>query len=69
MIDSTETGITLVTGTLEVTDVSINDNGTRYRCQPNNSNLISNVATLTVLGMCMYMYIAYVCILYNIGKF
>ena len=54
MIDTSTTGVTLITGELTVTDVTVNDNGTQYRCQPNNSNLISNVATLTVLGMYIY---------------
>ena len=40
----------MLTDTLIVTNVSVNDNGALYRCQPSN-NAISDVATLTVLGM------------------
>ena len=61
IIDSVIAGNIIITGTLVVIDVSVNDDGTRYRCQPNNSNLISNVVTLSVLGtyVCMYVYYYY----------
>ena len=42
------------TDTLTVTDVSVNDNGALYRCQP-FGNVFSNNATLTVLGEIMYI--------------
>ena len=42
-----------ITDTLTVTSVSVNDNGAQYRCQP-IANVISDVATITVLGMCVY---------------
>ena len=40
---------TTITGTLTVTNVSLSDNGTKYRCRP-FSNVISDVVTLTVIG-------------------
>ena len=40
---------TIVTETLTVTDVSLSDNGAKYRCQP-LGNVISDVVTLTVIG-------------------
>ena len=48
--------IRIITDTLTVTNVSVNDNGALYRCQPFD-NMTSDVVTLTVLGMyvCMYM--------------
>ena len=52
MDDPSVAGDTL-TDTLIVNDVSVNDNGTLYRCQP-LSNLTSNTATLTVLGEIPY---------------
>ena len=52
MDDHSVTGNT-VTDTLTVTDVSVNDNGALYRCQP-LSNVFSNNATLTVLGEITY---------------
>ena len=45
----------IVTDTLTVTNVSVNDNGAQYRCQP-FGNVISDVVTLTVLGMCVHDY-------------
>ena len=41
---------TIITETLTVTDVSPDDNGAKYRCQPLD-NVISDVVTLTVIGM------------------
>ena len=52
MSDSSVTGDT-VTDTVTVTNVSVNDNGALYRCQP-LSNVISNNATLTILGEITY---------------
>ena len=52
MSDSSVTGDT-VTDTLTVTNVSVNDNGALYRCEP-FGNVFSNIATLTVLGEIMY---------------
>ena len=40
---------TVITETLTVTDVSLSDNGTKYRCQP-FGDMISDVVTLTVIG-------------------
>ena len=57
MDDHSVTGNT-VTDTLTVTDVSVNDNGVLYRCEP-FGNVLSNIATLTVLGEIMY----YLCII------
>ena len=48
MSDPSVTG-NRVTDTLTVTNVSVNDNGALYRCEP-LSNVFSNNATLTVLG-------------------
>ena len=39
----------IITDTLTVTDVSVNDNGAQYRCEP-LSNVISDVVTITLLG-------------------
>ena len=52
MSDSITTGDT-VTDTLTVTNVSVNDNGALYRCEP-FGNVFSNNATLTVLGEITY---------------
>ena len=41
---------TIVTDTLIVTNVSLSDNGAKYRCRPVD-DLISDVVTLTVIGM------------------
>ena len=41
---------TIITETLTVTDVSLNDNGAKYRCQPVD-DVISDVVTLTVIGI------------------
>ena len=49
MVNSVLNGDTL-SDTLTVTNVSVNDNGAQYQCEPSN-NAISNVVTLTVLGM------------------
>ena len=46
--------VTIVTETLTVTDVSVSDNGAKYRCRPVD-DVISDVVTLTVIG-------TYVCI-------
>ena len=40
---------TIVTEILTVTDVSLSDNGTKYRCEPVR-DVISDVVTLTVIG-------------------
>ena len=48
-ISSTNTD-TIVTETLTVTDVSLDDNGAKYRCEPIR-DVISDVVTLTVIGM------------------
>ena len=52
---------TIITETLTITDVSLSDNGAKYRCQPLR-DVISDVVTLTVIGMywivvgiCMYV--------------
>ena len=55
----------IITDTLTITDVSINDNGAQYRCQPDIGNVTSITVTLTVLGetiICMHIYVAHVCI-------
>lgn len=44
-----------ITGVLTAYGVSVNNNGSQYRCQP-HSNVISDAATLTVLGMCVHDY-------------
>ena len=41
---------TILTETLTVTDVSLSDNGAKYRCRPVD-DVISDVVTLTVIGM------------------
>ena len=41
---------TIVTETLTVTDISLSDNGAKYRCEPVR-DVISDVVTLTVIGM------------------
>ena len=50
--DPSVTGNT-VTDTLTITNVSVNDNGALYRCEP-FGNVFSNIATLTVLGEITY---------------
>ena len=40
----------IITDTLTVTDVSVNDNGAQYRCEPDIGNVTSITVTLTVLG-------------------
>ena len=56
---STNAG-TIVTETLIVTDVSLSDNGAKYRCRPVD-DVISDVVTLIVIGMylvcCKHTYI------------
>ena len=51
---------TRVTETLTVTDVSVSDNGAKYRCEPIR-DVISDVVTLTVIGTyldcCRYTYV------------
>ena len=47
---------TIITETLTVTDVSLSDNGAKYRCEPIN-DVISDVVTLTVIGMYVHMYL------------
>ena len=42
--------ITTITSTLTVTNISLSDNGAKYRCRPLD-NVVSNVVTLTVIGM------------------
>ena len=42
-----------VTDTLTVSNVSVNDNGALYRCEPTR-DVISNNATLTVIGEITY---------------
>ena len=49
----------IITDTLTITDVSVNDNGAQYRCEPELSNVTSVPVTLTVLGETIC---AYVCI-------
>ena len=44
----------IITDTLTVSNLSVDDNGTQYRCQPDDG-IISMSATLTVLGMCSYL--------------
>ena len=62
----------IITDTLTITDVSVNDNGAQYRCQPDIGNVTSITVTLTVLGkiiMWISMYIVnvfmctYICII------
>ena len=43
----------IVIETLTVTDVSVSDNGTKYRCEPLR-DVISDVVTLTVIGMYVF---------------
>ena len=43
----------IITDTLTVTNVSVDDNGAQYRCQPVNG-VNSMTVTITVLGMCPY---------------
>ena len=40
----------IITETLTITDVSVSDNGAKYRCRPFD-DVISDVVTLTVIGM------------------
>ena len=40
----------IITDTLTVTDVSVNDNGALYRCQPDITPMMSMSVTLIVLG-------------------
>ena len=47
---STTNGGTVITETLTVTDVSLSDNGAKYRCRPVD-DVISDVVTLTVIGI------------------
>ena len=68
MIDSSTTGVTLITGELTVTNVTENDNGTQYRCQPNNATLISNAANLTVLSKIMSTVCVRMCTFSNPSK-
>ena len=44
-----------ITDTLTVTDVSVNDNGALYRCEPTRDVISMNV-TITVLGMYLHNY-------------
>ena len=44
----------IITDTLTITDVSMNDDGALYRCEPDIS-VISMLVTLTVLGMCLIL--------------
>ena len=60
---------TIVIETLTIINVSVNDNGAKYRCEPVR-DVISDVVTLTVLGTyvldcCRHTYICklYVCLL------
>ena len=46
----------IVADTLTITNVSVNDNNTQYRCEPLDS-LTSITVTLTVLGMYVAIYI------------
>ena len=43
----------IITDTLTVTNVSVNDSGAQYRCQP-VTGVSSMTVTITVLGMCPY---------------
>ena len=49
---------TILTETLTITDVSLSDNGAKYRCRPVD-DVISDVVTLTVIGkiICIYVYV------------
>ena len=51
----------ILTDILTVTDVSVSDNGTQYRCQP-TSTVNSTIATLTVLGEIMVYLSVCMCI-------
>ena len=53
MVDLMKNG-DIITDTLTVTSVSVNDNDAQYRCEP-ISNVNSDVVILTVLGMCVYV--------------
>ena len=48
-ISITNSGTT-ITETLTVTNVSLSDNGAKYRCRPLD-DVVSDVVTLTVIGM------------------
>ena len=45
-----------ITDTLTVHNVSVDDDGAQYRCQPIIGGVSSDVVTLTVLGMCICNY-------------
>ena len=48
----------IITDTLTVTNVSVNNNNAQYRCEPEASNVTTMTVTLTVLGettICMHM--------------
>ena len=49
-----------ITDTLIVTDVSVNDNSAQYRCEPTDT-VISNIATLTVIGTYVCIYVCIIC--------
>ena len=51
----TNSGDTIVTETLTVTDVSVSDNGAKYRCEP-LGDVISDVVTLTVIGKIIFLF-------------
>ena len=46
----------IVTSTLTVTNVSMDDNGAIYQCQPSGANMFSMNVTLTVLGEIIIVY-------------
>ena len=57
-------GDTIITDTLTVTDVSLSDNGTKYRCEPFSNyiyNVISDVVTLTVIGTLLGLLQTFMC--------
>ena len=51
---------TIITETLTITDVSVGDNGTKYRCRPVD-DVISDVVTLTVIGKFIIYPLMYPC--------
>ena len=58
MVDPNRNG-DILTDTLTVTNVSVNDNGALYRCEPRD-NVVSMNATITVVGECIYLFITYI---------
>ena len=58
--------ITTIIGTLTVTNVSLSDNGAKYRCRPVD-DVVSNVVTLTVIGM--YVIIGLYCCKHSLHNY